>query len=186
MSYQPLITVKNLSIKILDKPVFSRLSFSVGRGEIIAVIGGNGAGKSSLLKLINAVHHNEQKFLNRYDLDYEGEIFIAPQTGLAYLEQENPEQSNDPSIPDFSKHFIRLMNAFTLETSSGRQSDGELRKTRIIKSLLTESDLYILDEPTNYLDISGVIAFRKRNAKTPLKPENRGDNLDLPRPVINK
>ena len=87
MAYKPLINIKNLSLAYLDKTLFKKLSFSVGRGEIVALIGANGCGKSTLLDFILASYTHEINERKERNLSVKGELLLTPKARLGYLPQ---------------------------------------------------------------------------------------------------
>ncbi len=159
-----LLTIKNLSIAVNDRSLFDHLSMSVLAGELVALAGGNGCGKSTLLNLIAA-----QAGLHRYDLDevsfsVKGHVNISAEARLAYVPQVPGDLTDSVSEhdKDWTSSYPRLCRDFDLNPD--RQalehlSGGERQKQALVTVLASDADLYLLDEPTNYLDIAGITAF---------------------------
>lgn len=165
-----LVNVKDYGLKYLDAetPVFSELSFSISKGDRIALHGKNGCGKSTLIKMI----------LRKIDCDLlQSEIeetgFCEAASGIVvsyvnqdtsgltgqiqdYCEKHNFDQSLFCSILrqlDFERsQFLKNMEDF---------SDGQKKKVLITSSLLTPAHLYIWDEPLNYIDVFSRIQIEK-------------------------
>ncbi len=159
-----MLQVKNLTIiQTQDQRILlPNLSFSVRKGQRMAVIGAEGDGKSSLLKLIY-----NPKLVEDY-LSWEGDINYSPYR-IAYLAQETPE---DMLKQDISELFWEHSNDSALYTLAGELgldagllfaprkletcSGGERLKLRLLLLLLDKPDLLLLDEPGNDLDLEGL------------------------------
>lgn len=167
MSRGMLINLKNIKISTLDKTLFEGLSFSVQRGELVALVGANGSGKSSLLQAILARVSGARGRGDKLGINCQGEINAASQIFAGYLPQYLKDDSGlisdlDDLIGCNSPVHEKLGHEFDLSpeaTAAGNLSDGERQKLAIIKTLIDDHDLYLFDEPTNYLDIAGITAF---------------------------
>ena len=148
---EPLLEVSNLSFGYTkEKPLIQNLSFTLSRGEMIAVVGESGAGKSTLFELI---------LKNLKPL--EGEIKVA---SLCQVFQD-PYSSFHPSykIIDQIKDVASLEKfSYYLEKINLQQellnrlphelSGGQLQRASILRAMLMEPDILLLDEPTSALD----------------------------------
>ncbi len=142
--------------KSYDKPLFRSVSISVGRGEKIALLGPNGVGKSTLLKVI----------MNQ--LAFEGTVEYGHNVSIGYFAQDQAEKL-DPNLTIFetvdqvAKGEIRqqirsLLGTFLFsgedtQKKVGVLSGGERTRLALCQMLLSPSNFLILDEPTNHLDI---------------------------------
>jgi len=142
--------------KTYDRPLFHSISISVGRGEKIALLGPNGVGKSTLLKIM------------MHQIDYEGSVEYGHNVGIGYFAQDQAEKL-DPTLTIFetvdhvAKGEIRLQIRSLLGTflfsgedihkKVGVLSGGERTRLALCQMLLSPSNFLILDEPTNHLDI---------------------------------
>ena len=142
--------------KSYDKPLFRSVSISVGRGEKIALLGPNGVGKSTLLKVI----------MNQ--IAFEGTVEYGHNVSIGYFAQDQAEKL-DPNLTIFetvdqvAKGEIRqqirsLLGTFLFsgedtQKKVGVLSGGERTRLALCQMLLSPSNFLILDEPTNYLDI---------------------------------
>jgi ATPase subunit of ABC transporter with duplicated ATPase domains len=175
-----LIGIKNLSLSYLHKPLFQDLSFSIERGCLLVLIGANGCGKSTLLHLLVSRAGSGNTHEVEADLQINGDITLAPNLRLSLLPQNLHEiQSGLKSLESLTGRqagrAARLRELFELfNDDDGWEflSDGERQKRTIINTLLTDSNLYLLDEPTNYLDIAGITAFEQEIAA--LKENGKG------------
>ncbi len=142
--------------KTYEKNLFHSVSISVGRGEKIALLGPNGVGKSTLLKIM----------MNQ--ITYDGTVEYGHNVGIGYFAQDQAEQL-DPSLTIFetvdhvAKGEIRqqirsLLGTFLFsgedtQKKVGVLSGGERTRLALCQMLLSPSNFLILDEPTNHLDI---------------------------------
>ncbi|MFM7594872.1 MAG: ABC-F family ATP-binding cassette domain-containing protein [Flavobacteriales bacterium] len=142
--------------KTYEKNLFHSVSISVGRGEKIALLGPNGVGKSTLLKIM----------MNQ--ISYDGTVEYGHNVGIGYFAQDQAEQL-DPSLTIFetvdqvAKGEIRqqirsLLGTFLFsgedtQKKVGVLSGGERTRLALCQMLLSRSNFLILDEPTNHLDI---------------------------------
>jgi ATP-binding cassette subfamily F protein 3 len=167
MSSRMLVNIKNVSISFQDNLLFENLSFSVHKGELLAIIGANGCGKSTILNLLHSNVTGDNSCYEGVDISIAGSIIFPPGTDLIHLPQllrtgDGGQLSPDSLSPDKAALEKRLCGEFAVRTDTGSDdvlSDGELQKRAIIRVLLEDRDLYLLDEPTNYLDIAGITAF---------------------------
>ena len=151
-NFENVLSVKDLSIIFDDKPIFKNLSFDIKSGEKVFLNGANGSGKSSIIKLILGE-----------DIKYKGEIFKSARLKISYVPQVI--ESFDGSLMEFAaSKKIDKTRFFTLLSKMGFDSDlfdmnfsslslGSQKKVAIAKSLCETADLYIFDEPLNFVDV---------------------------------
>lgn len=148
----PLIIANNLQIKYNDKAIFNKISFEVENGDRVAIIGKNGIGKSSILKLIL-----ESK------IQYSGVFKMANDLKISYVSQSTDklvgnlkkyasENKIDESI---FKAMLSKMGFSNVEFEKNieQMSEGQKKKVLIAKSISEQANIYIWDEPLNYIDI---------------------------------
>ncbi len=149
------ITFDNVSFKYIEKPILDKASFSITDSDKIGVVGVNGTGKTTLLKLILGVEKPNS-----------GDIIISGGMRINYLEQD-PKFDETKSLIDIvmeksTKEFPILeyeANSILtklgfLDTSITTKgfSGGQRKRLALAKTLVTPADMIILDEPTNHLD----------------------------------
>lgn len=150
-----ILTIDNFSKSYTDRMLFCNASFSVQEGEKIGVIGTNGMGKSTLLKIIAGVEEPD-----------EGEVIMANHVKYAYLVQ-TPVFHMDETILDAvmrgidisdssliaeAKAMLGKLGITEYDFSVAKLSGGQQKKVALLNALLLPVDLLILDEPTNHLD----------------------------------
>lgn len=148
-----LITAKGISLAYDKLPLFQPTTFDLMRGHQIVITGKNGIGKSSLFKAIT----------NTFAGTITGKLHSADKISISYLSQI--EQSNNLSLKDFAqKHhlnyadFLNILHKLGTErdiftNSINQMSSGQQKKVYLAKSLLEPANLYLWDEPLNYLDV---------------------------------
>jgi len=149
-----LIQGRNISKSFGKNAVLDKISFDVGRGDKIAVIGANGSGKTTLLKIVNGVYN-----------DYEGTLNISPQVKIGYFSQELENLDFEATVLDAvlcgeaTIQEARLLLASLLFRGDdvymkvAGLSMGEKGRVAFAKLILSGANLLVLDEPTNYMDI---------------------------------
>ena len=147
-----IFSLREVEIKFGKKTIFQNLDLNLHKKDMIALVGKNGVGKSTLMKTING----EQ------DVD-NGIIWNYPDLKVSYFNQKF-ERINKTTILESLKNLINEKNKhyidiFCERLSLNKHSDidslsgGQVRKVYLIRSLLKEFDVLLLDEPTNHLDL---------------------------------
>lgn len=148
----PLILASDLQIKYNYKPIFNKISFEVNNEDRIAITGKNGIGKSSILKLILGDK-----------IQYNGDIKVASDLKISYVSQSTEnlkgtlkqfatENKVDESI--FKAMLIKMgFSKLDFDNNINEMSEGQKKKVLIAKSISEQANIYIWDEPLNYIDI---------------------------------
>ncbi len=151
------LTVEALGKSFPNQVLFQNVSFEIKRGEHIAIIGDNGTGKTTLLKILNQVLFADT-----------GAFTLGANVEIGYYDQEHHVLHMDKTIfdeisddyPELTNTKIRNMLAAFLFTGDdvfkriGDLSGGERGRVSLAKLMLSRANFLILDEPTNHLDIS--------------------------------
>ena len=156
VSGNDVLKVEHLSKRFDDQVLFTDVSFEISRGEHVAVIGDNGTGKTTLLKIINQVTDAN-----------EGSFVLGSNVDIGYYDQEHHVLHPDKTIfEEISDDYPNLNNTKIRNTLAAFQftgddvyklirelSGGERGRVSLAKLMLSKSNFLILDEPTNHLDI---------------------------------
>ena len=157
LSGNDVLTVNGLAKSFGSQTLFTDLNFDVKRGERVAIIGDNGTGKTTILKIINGLVEPD-----------DGEIILGSRVHIGYYDQDHQvlhmektlfEEISD-AYPGMSNTQIRSTLAAFLFTGDdvfkriGDLSGGERGRVSLAKLMLSEANFLILDEPTNHLDIT--------------------------------
>ena len=151
------LSVEHLSKAFPPQTLFTDVNFEIKRGEHVAVIGDNGTGKTTLLKILNQVIPADSGFFR-----------FGTNVQIGYYDQEHHVLHMDKTIfdeisddyPSLTGTEIRNMLAAFLFTGDdvfkliGDLSGGERGRVSLAKLMLSEANFLILDEPTNHLDIT--------------------------------
>ena len=156
ISGKDVLSVEHLSKSFGSKELFADLSFEIKRGERVALIGANGTGKTTILKILNGI----------LDAD-KGSFTLGSHVQIGYYDQEQQRFHMEKTLfdeisdeyPAMTNTEIRNILAAFLFTEEdvfklvGDLSGGERGRLALAKLMLSEANLLILDEPTNHLDI---------------------------------
>ena len=155
----PLNSKKNLlvyadefQVKYNNKAIFNKVSFEVKNGDRIAITGKNGIGKSSILKCILGEN-----------IDFSGSFKVANELKISYVSQTTEglkgtlkefAEENKVNEGIFKAMLSKMgFNTIDLDKDISQMSEGQKKKVLIAKSISESANLYIWDEPLNYIDI---------------------------------
>ena len=152
------LSVKELSKSFGEKTLFSNISFEIKRGEHVAVIGANGTGKTTLLKILN---EQEPATTGSFKLGTNVEIgYYDQEHAVLHMEktifdeiQDDYPYLNDTKVRNVLAAF--LFRGDDVYKRIGDLSGGEQGRVSLAKLMLSNANFLILDEPTNHLDIQG-------------------------------
>ena len=156
ISGNDVLSVENLSKSYGSKNLFQNVSFEIKRGEHIAIIGDNGTGKTTLLKILNEMVPADNGFFR-----------LGSKVQIGYYDQEHQVLHMDKSVfdeisdayPSMTNTQIRNTLAAFMFTGDDvykqikELSGGERGRVSLAKLMLSEANFLILDEPTNHLDM---------------------------------
>ena len=157
ISGNDVLSVEGLSKRFDSQVLFKDVSFEIKRGEHVAIIGDNGTGKTTLLKILNQVQKADA-----------GSFTLGAKVQIGYYDQEHHVLHNNKTIFDeISDDYPTLNNTQIRNTLAAFQftgdevfqvistlSGGEKGRVSLAKLMLSEANFLILDEPTNHLDIA--------------------------------
>lgn len=155
-----LLGAEKISLEYPTKVVFDSVTIGIGEGDRIGIVGRNGDGKSTLMKIV----------AGRIEPD-SGQVTVRGGTTIGMLDQADTvdealtvgqaivgdlaehEWAGDPKIRDIIRG---LASDLDWDALVGRLSGGQRRRVALAKLLIGDWDIMLLDEPTNHLDIEGV------------------------------
>lgn len=157
ISGNDVLTVQDLSKSFDGLKLFDSLNFELKRGEHVALIGDNGTGKTTILKIINGLISADS-----------GEIKLGANVHIGYYDQEHHDLDDEKTLfeeisdtyPHLNNTRIRNTLAAFMFTGDdvfkriGDLSGGEKGRVSLAKLMLSEANLIVLDEPTNHLDMT--------------------------------
>ena len=157
ISGNDVLTVEGLSKAFPGQILFTDISFEIKRGERVALIGNNGTGKTTILKILNGIVEADA-----------GRFALGSKVQIGYYDQEHHVlhmektifQEISDTFPTLTETEIRNMLAAFLFTGDdvfkliSSLSGGERGRVSLAKLMLSEANFLILDEPTNHLDIA--------------------------------
>lgn len=157
LSGNDVLSIEHLSKRFDSQVLFEDVNFEIKRGEHVAIIGDNGTGKTTLLKILNQV------------LDADGGTFtLGTKVNIGYYDQEHHVlHDSKTAFEEISDDYPTLTNTQIRNTLAAFQftgddvfkqiqdlSGGEKGRLSLAKLMLSEANFLILDEPTNHLDIT--------------------------------
>lgn len=152
----PWLHLQNIHLTFGGDPLLKGVELAVSEGKRICLVGRNGCGKSSFLKIAAGIIEAD-----------EGERFVQPGVTVCYLEQE-PDLSAYETVGDYARAEIALEqdlhkgDAYLYELGldpmmgTANLSGGEARRAALARVLAPEPDILLLDEPTNHLDLPAI------------------------------
>ncbi len=152
-----LINIENVTKSYTERKLFEDASFSLQEGEKVGVIGINGTGKTTLLKMIMGTEEPEEgniTIANHVVMRYlpQHPEFAADKSSLECVLQGNVTEENRWSIESEAKTMMTRLGIQDFMQPAGQLSGGQRKRLALISALLSPADILLLDEPTNHLD----------------------------------
>ncbi len=152
-----LLTVENMSKSYTERLLFDKVTFGINEGEKIGIIGINGTGKSTLLRMIAGLEEPDSGSVIR---GKKVRIGYLPQTPVfddqltilqnVVLNQKAEEEYRN--LEGEAKAMLQKLGIIDVDASPEKLSGGQKKRASLVRALLTPAEILILDEPTNHLD----------------------------------
>ena len=156
-----LITAEKISKSYGMKPLLSEVDFYLNETDKVGIIGINGTGKSTLLRILAGLSHPDS-----------GEVWINKNSRISYLEQDTsrmegekaldyvmakPNQGSHPILEHEAREILMKLGFDQWDSPLEQLSGGQKKRVALARTLAGDSELLILDEPTNHLDGNGIL-----------------------------
>lgn len=154
-----LLNLENISKSYGERFLFKNANFTLDEGEKVGIIGINGTGKSTLLRIIAGAEEADEgkitianhvviRFLTQHPVFKEGA------TVLECVLEGNVTEQNKWSIESEAKSMLNELGIMDFDAIADTLSGGQRKRIALAQTLLSDADILILDEPTNHLDTS--------------------------------
>lgn len=152
-----LLTMEHITKSYTDRILLDDVAFSINENEKIGVIGTNGMGKSTLLKLVAEIEPCDAGSISKWN---QLKICYLPQTpvfreGITVLQaaiEGNADELNQWSLEADAKSMLNQLGFTNYDERVSHMSGGQRKRVALVRALLNPADLLVLDEPTNHLD----------------------------------
>lgn len=152
-----LINIENITKYYTDTPLFDDASFTVDEQEKVGIIGINGTGKTTLLKMLVGLEEPDQGTITRANhivIRYlpQAPTFQKNATVLEAVMEGNLTHDNEWSLESDAKTMLQKLGICDYEQKVDTMSGGQRKRIALANTLLSKADVLVLDEPTNHLD----------------------------------
>ena len=152
-----LVTIEHLTKSYTERLLFDDTSFSINEGEKVGLIGINGTGKSTLLKIVAGLEEADSGSIARsrnLTIRYlpQNPGFCEGDTILESIVRDNEGQAVIWDMESQAKNLLTRMGIYDFDAKVETLSGGQRKRVALVSTLMSDADLLILDEPTNHLD----------------------------------
>ena len=152
-----IVTIEHLTKSYTERLLFDDTDFSIQEGEKVGLIGINGTGKSTLLKIVAGLEEPDSgSVVRRRNLDIrylpQNPRFTAGDTILEAIVRENEGHSHVWDLESQAKTMLTKLGIYDFDAKVETLSGGQRKRIALVSVLLSTAELLVLDEPTNHLD----------------------------------
>ncbi len=152
-----LLTIENVTKSYTEKVLLNDVSFSLNEGEKVGIIGINGTGKTTLLKIIAGIEEADTGKVtkaNHVIIRYlpQNPVFEKGSTILEAILKDNITNENKWTIESEAKAMLNRLGVTDYNENVDYLSGGQKKRVALVATLLSPADILVLDEPTNHLD----------------------------------
>ena len=152
-----LVTIEHLTKSYTERLIFDDIDFSINEGEKIGLIGINGTGKSTLLKIVAGLEEPDKGTVVRgrnLDMRYlpQNPKFTEGDTIIESILRDNEGHPHIWDMESQAKTMLTKVGIYDFDAKVETLSGGQRKRVALVSTLMADTDLLILDEPTNHLD----------------------------------
>jgi len=152
-----LVTIEHLTKSYTERLIFDDTDFSINEGEKIGLIGINGTGKSTLLKIVAGLEEPDKGTVVRgrnLDMRYlpQNPKFTEGDTIIESILRDNEGHPHIWDMESQAKTMLTKVGIYDFDAKVETLSGGQRKRVALVSTLMADTDLLILDEPTNHLD----------------------------------
>lgn len=152
-----LVTIEHLTKSYTERLIFDDTDFSINEGEKIGLIGINGTGKSTLLKIVAGLEEPDKGIVVRgrnLDMRYlpQNPKFTEGDTIIESILRDNEGHPHIWDMESQAKTMLTKVGIYDFDAKVETLSGGQRKRVALVSTLMADTDLLILDEPTNHLD----------------------------------
>ena len=152
-----LLTIEKLTKVFTERRIFDRADFSINEGEKIGVIGINGTGKSTLLRIAAGMEEPDEGTVtkgNQVVIRFlmQNPAFDPENTVLEAVLEGNRTKQNEWTVESDARSMLNKLKITNVAQKIKELSGGQKKRIALVRVLLLPADILILDEPTNHLD----------------------------------
>ncbi|RGU93513.1 ABC transporter ATP-binding protein [Clostridium sp. AF15-17LB] len=152
-----LLTMEGITKSYTDKILLDGVDFSINDNDKIGIVGVNGTGKSTLLKVVSGIENVDSGIIsvgNNVKLRYlpQNPVFDEAATILEAVLKDNVDKGNEWTMESEAKAIINRLGLPSYDTKADTLSGGQKKRAALAGALLAPVDILVLDEPTNHLD----------------------------------
>ncbi|MDY5576110.1 MAG: ABC-F family ATP-binding cassette domain-containing protein [Lachnospiraceae bacterium] len=152
-----ILTVEKITKMFGEKKIFDEADFYLEEGDKVGIVGINGTGKSTLLKIIAGLEEADQGQViraNHVVISYlkQQPDFLEQETVMEYVLREAGKNHMTANLESNAKTMMTKLEIKDFNQKMGELSGGQKKRVSLVASLLAPSDILILDEPTNHID----------------------------------
>lgn len=151
------LSLDDVSLAFGQRKIFDHCSFFLQEGEKVGIIGINGTGKSTLLKLIAGLEEPDEgnrTLANNHLVRFlpQSPSFPPKETVLEAVMKENRREDNASTLEGDAKSMLTKLGVTDFSQPCGELSGGQRKRLALVSVLLSPAEILVLDEPTNHLD----------------------------------
>lgn len=170
MVFMNVLNIEHVSKIFGDKKIFDDISYGIHDGDKIGIIGINGTGKSTLLKIIAGEEETDEGQVisqNGLRITYLPQMPDFPKGAIVQDYVADGKWQKDWSTESEARNILNKLGITEHDVPVEQLSGGQKKRVALVRTLVNPSDVLILDEPTNHLDMESITALNNGLIKFP-------------------